>query len=97
MRLRTAGKAVQKSGLREEGYTQEGTPFLYRDDLLYPETSPYPVQARWYDPSSSSLSPDPEMGEARDSERRFPYVRYGGDPVYHSDPPGSTLTGTMDG
>ncbi|MBC7247847.1 MAG: RHS repeat-associated core domain-containing protein [Actinobacteria bacterium] len=83
--------AYSPYGETEEGYAEEGTPFLFQDDYLDPGTSLYHMQARWYDPASSSfLSPDPEMGEASDPQARLPYAYCGGDPVYNSDPEGKT-------
>ncbi|MBC7247849.1 MAG: RHS repeat-associated core domain-containing protein [Actinobacteria bacterium] len=84
--------AYSPYGETEEGYSEEGTPFLFQDDYLDPETSLYHMQARWYDPCSSSfLSPDPEMGEASDPQARLPYAYCAGDPVYNSDPSGRRL------
>ncbi|MBC7247851.1 MAG: RHS repeat-associated core domain-containing protein [Actinobacteria bacterium] len=89
--------AYSPYGETEEGYSEEGTPFLFQDDYLDPETSLYHMQARWYDPCSSSfLSPDPEMGEAQDPQARLPYAYCAGDPVYNSDPSGRTYMGDED-
>jgi RHS repeat-associated protein len=81
--------AYSPCGETEEGYTQEGTPFLYQDDYLDPSTSLYHMQARWYDPQSSLFSsPDPQMGEAQDPSLRYPYAYCAGDPIGNSDPTG---------
>lgn len=86
--------AYSPYGEAEEGYAQAGTPFLYQDDYRDPETSLYAMQARWYDPASSSfLLPDPEMGQAQDPRARLPYAYCAGDPVYNSDPSGKTYVG----
>lgn len=83
--------AYSPYGELEEGYKGSGTPFLFQDDYLDPQTLLYLMQARWYDPSTSTLlSQDPEMGEAQDPQLRLPYTYCAGDPVNNSDPSGKT-------
>ena len=88
--------AYSPCGETEEGYTQEGTPFLYQDDYLDPSTSLYHMQARWYDPQSSLFSStDPQMGEAQDPSLRYPYAYCAGDPIGNSDPTGKAIGGRI--
>jgi RHS repeat-associated protein len=85
-------------GEMEDGFSPDGTPFLYQDDYRDPATELYQMQARWYDPNSARfLSLDPKMGDASDPLRRLPYAYCAGDPVYNSDPSGASfLSGVLD-
>jgi RHS repeat-associated protein len=83
--------AYEPFGETEEGYDNNGTPFLYQDDYLDQITSLYHMQARWYDPSTSLFtSTDPMMGDAQDPSLRSPYAYCADDPVYNSDPSGKS-------